>query len=186
MTLSLTTVQRLLVFSALAWAALPSWGGFAFGASWLLMALGTHSRTRRAGAVLEANLDKLSSLPAEAIELTRRFPLGYVWPGTAERWADTWQMTGLLALVLGVVFLLWALLTQTTWYLFLLIPLSIQLVVGGVMAGRLKVAERVREDLKDLRAIHDTTVTLLNLKTTVGQWPPEPSPDPEPEGKRGR
>ena len=178
--LSLTTVQRLLVLSALAWAVLPVWGGFAFGASWLLLALATRSRLGRARALLEAHLDKVSTLSPEGLALTRRFPLGYVWPSSAERWGNTWQMTGLLALVLGVVFLLWALLTQTTWYLFLLLALAVQLVAGGAMSRKLKVNERVRDDLRDSRVLHDTTVTLLRLKTTVGQWPPEPSPDPEP------
>lgn len=179
MTLSLTVVQRLLVISALAWALLPTWGGFAFGASWILMALATRSRLRRARALLEANLDKLSALAPEGLALTRRFPLAYVWPSSAERWGTTWQMTGLLALGLAGVFGLWALVTWTAWYLLLLLPLAVQLVTGGAMARKLKVSERVREDLKEQRVTHDTTVALLRLKSTMGQWPPEPSPDPE-------
>lgn len=181
MMLSLTVVQRLLVLSALAWAVLPDWGGVAFGASWLLMAIATRSRTRRARVLLEANLDKLSNATPEGLALARRFPLAYVWPSSAEKWGTTWQMTGLLALGLAVDFILRALLTWKGWYLSLLIPLAVQLLAGGVMARHLKVAERVTEDLKDLRRTHDTTVTLLRLKSSMGQWPPEPSPDPEPQ-----
>src|SRR3990167_5878095 len=104
MALSLTVVQRLLVFSALAWAIVPVWGGFAFAASWLLMVFATRSRTPRARKLLEANLDKLNTLPPESLPLARRFPLAYVWPSSAERWGSTWQMTGLLALGLAVAF----------------------------------------------------------------------------------
>lgn len=179
MTLSLPVVQRLLVLSALAWALLPTWGGFAFGASYVLMALATRSRLRRARALLEANLDKLSALAPEGLALARRFPLATVWPSSAERWGTTWQMTGLLALGLGGVFVLRALITMTAWYLLLLLPLAVQLVVGGAMARKLKLSERVREDLTDQRQTHDTTVALLRLRTTMGQWPPAPSPDPE-------
>ena len=183
MVLSLNVVQRLLVVSALAWAIAPQWGGFAFLASWLLMVLATRSRTHRARQVLEANVDKLNTLPPEGLALARRFPLAYVWPSSAERWGSTWQMTGLLALGLAVAFGLRALLTMTLWYLWLLIPVAVQLVAGGAMARNLKVAERVLEDLKPQRQTHETNVTLLRLKTTVGQWPPEPSPDPEPPRK---
>ena len=181
MTLSLSAVQRLLVLSALAWAVLPWWGGFAFGASWLLLALGTRSRTRRARAVLEANLDKLGTLPPQSVALARRFPLAYVWPSSAEQWGTTWQLTGLLSLILGAVFCGWALATWKVHYLVLLIPLVVLLFVGGDLARRIKLAERVREDLKHELSPHNTTLTLLRLKTAVGQWPPEPSPDPEPE-----
>ena len=179
MMISLTVVQRLLVLSALAWAVVPGWGGFAFAASWILMAIATRSRTRRARVVLESNLDKLSTVTPEGLELARRFPLAYVWPSSAVRWGTTWQMTGLLALGLAVDFLLRAMLTMSGWYLFLLIPLTVQLLAGGGMARNLKVAERVTEDLKALRRTHDTTVTVLRLKATMGQWPPEPCPDPE-------
>ena len=179
MVLSLNVVQRLLVISALAWAIVPQWGGFAFLASWLLMVIATRSRMLRARHLLESNLDKLSTLPPEGLALARRFPLAYVWPSSAERWGSTWQMTGLLALGLAVAFGVRALLTMTFWYLFLLIPVAVQLLAGGAMARHLKVAERVLEDLKPQRLTHETNVTLLRLKTTVGQWPPEPSPDRE-------
>ena len=181
--ISLSAVQKLLVISALAWAVSPRWGGFAFGAVWLLLAFATVSRTRKARALLEANLDKLSSISPEGLALARGFPLTYVWPASAEAWGTTWQLTALLALILSGVFGLWALSTWTSWYLLLLLPLTVQLFVGGTVSRRIKLAERVKDDLKDLRVLHQTTVTLLHLKKTVGQWPPEPSPDPEPGAK---
>lgn len=183
MTLSLTVVQRLLVISALAWALLPTWGGFAFAASWLLLIIATRSRTRRARQLLETHSDKLSSLPPEGLALARRFPLAYVWPGSAEAWGTTWQMTGLIAALLAGVFAIRALITWDPWHLMLLPALAVQLIAGGGMARQLKVNERVKDDLKALRLSHDTTVALLRLKTTAGQWPPEPSPDQQPAKK---
>ncbi len=177
MTISLIVVQRLLVISALAWALVPTWGGFAFAASWLLLVFATRSRVRHARQLLEMNLEKVSTLTPEGLALTRRFPLAYVWPASADAWGTTWQMTGLIAALLAGVFAIRALMMGDPWHLVLLIPLVVQLLAGGGMARRLKVAERVREDLKDLRATHDTTVALLRLKTAAGHWPPEPSPD---------
>jgi hypothetical protein len=180
MTISLTVVQRLLVITALLWALLPTWGGLAFAAAWLLMAVATYARNQKARLLLENNLDKLKTLPEEGLAFTRRFPLAYVWPSSAEQWGTTWQMTGLLSVFLAIVFVLRALFAWDPTILFLLIPVAVQLVAGGGMARKLKVGERVREDLKAMRVTHDTTVTLLRLKATVGQWPPEPSPDTEP------
>ena len=181
--ISLPAVQKLLVISALAWAVAPRWGGFAFGAVWLLLAFATAQRARKARALIEANLDKLKSVPPEGLALVRRFPMTYVWPASAEGWGTTWQLTALLALLLSGVFGVWALFTWSAWYLFLLVPLAVQLFVGGTVSRRIKLAERVKDDLKDLRVTHETTLTLLHLKKTVGQWPPEPSPDPEPGAK---
>lgn len=180
MNLSLTIVQRLLVFSALAWCLSPRWGGFAFAASWVLLFVATRSRVRAARAVLEANLHQLGALPEEALALARRFPLATVWPSSAERWGTTWQLTGLLALFEGAIFVLWALGTQAWWHLLLLGPALVQLFLGGWMARSLKLAERVTEDLQAEKSAHDRAVTVLRLKTATGQWPPEPNPDGEP------
>ncbi len=181
--LSLTTVQRLLVISALSWAIFPRWGGFAFLASWVLLAIGSANRTTRARKVLDAHGSLLGTLSPETQSLVQRFPLAYVWPSTAERWGTTWQLSGLVSLILAGVFAAWALLTFTAWYLLLLVPLAGTLVGGGAMARRIKVGDRVKEDLKELRPAHDSLTTVLALKTTIGQWPPEPSPDPEPSSR---
>lgn len=178
MTLSLSAVQRLLVLSALAWVVLPIWGGFAFAASWLLLAFGSRNRTRRARALLDANLEPLKLLPEDGLALARRFPLAYVWPNSAQAWGTTWQMTALLALLLAVVFAVWALLTWTAWYLLLILPLLVVLGVGVTQSRALKIAERVQDDLKEHRVLHGTVMSLLRLKMAAGQWPPEPSPDP--------
>lgn len=183
MNLSLTVVQRLLVASSLAWTFSPRWGGFALLASWVMLFVATRGRVRRAGEVLEANLDKLGTLPEEAVALARQYPLSFVWPSSAERLGTTWQMTGLLALFEGGIFVLWALGTQQWWHLLLLLPAAVQLVAGGWMARTLKLNERVNEDLQAHKPAHDKAATLLRLKTAVGQWPPEPSPDPEPRAE---
>jgi hypothetical protein len=173
----LTTLQQLLVVSAAAWAISPRWGGFAFAASWVLLWLGSRNRTARAAKVLEANVRTLSALAPEALEHARTYPLAYVWPTTAERWGTTWQMSGLLSAILGGVFGAWALFTFTLWYLIFLVPLAATFLTGGAMARRIKVAERVKEDLQALRPLHDRISTVLGLKLTLGQWPPEPAPD---------
>jgi hypothetical protein len=181
MTISLSVVQQLLVLTALAWAIVPTWGGLAFAATWSLMFLGTRVRSRRARKLLADHLDTLTTLPPESKSLMKRFPLYYVWPTTAVGWGTTWQLTGLLALILAATFVVRALLWWDAVYLLLLLPLTAQLLAGGGMARHLKPNERVREDLKELRATHDTTMTVLHLKRLVGQWPPEPAPDPEGE-----
>jgi hypothetical protein len=183
MNLSLTTLQRLLVLSTLIWAFSPRWGGAAFGSCVVMLALGTRDRNRRARLLLEANLDRLGALSPEGLTLVRRFPLAAVWPNAAERWGTTWQLTGLLSLFLGGIFLMWALGTQQWWHLGLLGVLVVQLFVGGTMAQRLKLNERVAQDLKQDKSAHDSAMTLVRLKTATGQWPPEPDPDPEPQRK---
>jgi len=178
---SLPTIQRLLVLSALGWAIFPRWGAFAFGAVWVLLLLGSRTRTTRARAVLDANVGVLTALNPAELAHAQKYALTYVWPSSAERWAMTWQMTGLLSLILGAVFGAWALFTLSAWYLVFLVPLAATLLAGGGMARRLSIAERVKEDLKALRPLHERVATVLGLKVTVGQWPPEPSPDPQAE-----
>lgn len=179
MTISLSVVQQLLVVSALIWALVPTWGAIAFGSTWLLLLFGSRARTRRARQLVAEHAEKLTTLTPESRALMARFPLAYVWPASAEGWGSTWQLTGTLALFLAVAFGAQAVIRWDPRYLLLWIPIVALLISGGAMARHLKVHERVREDLKDLRMAHDTTKTLLHLKTTVGQWPPEPSPDPE-------
>ena len=181
MTISLSVVQQLLVLTALAWSIFPTWGGLAFGAAWSLLFIATRVRTQRARTLLGNHIDSLTTLPPESKSLMRRFPLHYVWPTSAEGWGTTWQLTGLLAVILAAAFVLRSLLSWDPVYLLLLIPLTVQLLAGGGMARHLKPNERVREDLKDLRITHETTTTVLRLKRTLGQWPPEPAPDPEVE-----
>jgi hypothetical protein len=186
MSISLSVVQQLLVISTLLWAIFPTWGMIAFASTWLLLLFGSRARTRRAKQLVAEHAEKLTTLTPESRALMARFPLAYVWPASAERWGTTWQLTGLLSLFLAAAFALQAFMKGDVRYLLLWIPLVPLLISGGAMARHLKVNERVVEDLKDLRGTHDTTKTLLHLKTTVGQWPPEPSPDPlaEPKAKQ--
>lgn len=181
MTISLSVVQQLLVISTLVWALVPTWGAIAFFSTWLLLFFGSRARTRRAKQLVAEHSQKLTTLTSESRALMARFPLAYVWPASADGWGTTWQLTGLLSLFLAAAFGLQALLRQDVRYLLLWLPLIALLLSGGAMSRNLKVHERVVDDLKDLKIAHDTAKTLLQLKTTVGQWPPEPSPDPAPE-----
>jgi hypothetical protein len=183
MTISLSVVQQLLVISALVWGLFPTWGTMAFGSTWLLLFFGSRARTRRAKKLVAEHAEKLTTLTPESRALMARFPLAYVWPRSAEGWGTTWQLTGTLSLFLGAAFGLQALIHWDARYLLFWIPVVGLLISGGAMARHLKVQERVLEDLKDLRITHDTTMTLLSLKTTMGQWPPEPTPDPIVEKK---
>lgn len=179
---SVETVQRLLVVSALVWAVAPTWGGFAFGAGWVLLAFGSMRRTQQASALLEASAGTvLTALPPETLTHAKNYPLAYVWPSSAERWGGTWQLAALLCVILSGVFAAWSLFTFSLWRLVYLVPLALGVVLGGAMSRRIKIAERVKQDLTSLRVTHDTLTTLLHLKRTMGQWPPAPSPDLEPK-----
>jgi hypothetical protein len=175
--LSLTTVQRLLVLSALGWAIFPKWGAAPFFASWVLLALASRQREKQARELLSANPDALGTFPEETKQHMSRYALSYVWPQVAEKWGTTWQMAGLLCLLLGGVFLLWSLLTFTLWYLAYLVPIVAGLFTGGAVARRIKIHERVREDLKDVKSLHDSVSIVVNLKTAAGKWPPRPPPE---------
>jgi hypothetical protein len=175
--ISLTVVQRLLVLSALAWAIFPRWGGFGFAAAWAVLAFGSSQRTRRARRLMESSGDSLGQFPEETRTHLRRFALGYVWPDVAEKWGTTFQMAGLLCVLLMVVFTLWALFTFSAWPLLLLVPLLAGVIVGGGVSLRLKVGQRVKEDLKALKPTHDAVMLVIKLKQGAGQWPPEPPPE---------
>lgn len=179
--MSLKATQYLLVLCAFAFGLLPAWGAIAYAAAWVALAVGTISRVRRARRVLEANVEKLGPLPPEAEGWARRFALAYVWPQAAREWGTTWQMTGLLALLISPFVAGHAVLFQA-WSLFwLLVPLATSLFVGGWVALRLDVAERVKVDAPaGDKALHDALATKVALKSAVGLWPPEPSPDAAP------
>lgn len=175
--IALTTVQRLLVVSALGWAIFPTWGAAAFIASWVLLAVGSRQRARAARAVLVAHPDAIGSLRDDSKVLLEQNALAYVWPKVAEKWGTTWQMAGLLCILLGGTFLVWAALTLTLWYLAYLVPLVAGLVVGTAVGHRIKIYERVREDLTEAKGAHDPIAIMVNLKTATGKWPPQPPPE---------
>lgn len=179
--MSLKATQYLLVLCAFAFSLTPVWGGMAYAAAWVALAVGTASRVRRARRLLAANFEKLGPLPPEAQAWARRFALAYVWPESAKGWGTTWQMTGLLALLLAPFVAGHALLFQAWSLLWILVPLAASLFVGGWMALRLKVTERMNDEApKGDKALHDALATKVALKSAVGLWPPEPSPDAAP------
>lgn len=179
--MSLKVTQALLVLCAVAMAVSPVWGGLAFAAAWASLVVGTWSRVRRARAVLRQHLGALGEQPEAVTRWARRHALAYVWPTSATEWGDTWQMTGLLALLLVPAVLLHALFGRDVTRLGLLVPLALQLSVGVRVALRLKVGERLKDGgPAGDRALHEALATKLALQTAVGKWPPEPSPDAAP------
>ncbi len=179
--MSLKATQYLLVLCFVAFAVMPVWGGLAYAAAWVALAVGTVARVRKARAVLDAHFAELGTLPPEALAWARRSPLAYVWPDAATAWGTTWQMTGLLALLLAPCVVGHALLFQRWWLLVLLPVLAAQLLLGGWLSTRLKVGERMNDGgAKGDRALHDALTTKVALKSAVGLWPPEPSPDRAP------
>lgn len=179
--MSLKATQYLLVLCAFAFMLTPVWGGLAYAAAWVALAVGTTVRVRRARRVLNEHYAKLGPLPPEAAAWARRFALAYLWPESAKGWGTTWQMTGLLALLLAPFVAGHALLFQAWGLLWLLLPLAASVLVGGSMALRLKVTERMNDETpKGDKALHDALATKVALKSAVGLWPPEPSPDAAP------
>lgn len=177
--MSLRTIQRLLVACALLWALIPTWGGLLFASSWVLLAVGTVSRTRTARRVVDANRDELAKgMSEEAIAWVRRFPVVYVWREAGKEWGTTWRMSGMLALFLAPWFAIRALVFHESWELWLLLPLLFQLVVGVRIALRVEVAELLEEARwKKFLPQHEEALRYLSLRATVGKWPPVPSPD---------
>lgn len=175
--ISLNTVQRLLVLSAVAWAIVPRWCGFAFAAAWVVLAIGSRQRASAARKLIAANPDALGKFPDETRAHLDKYALSYVWPELADKWGITWQLAGLLCVILSFVFGAWALFTFSLWPLLFLVPLAVGVYGGGAMARRIKIAERVKEDLKALKGTHDALILVVRMKTGAGQWPPAPPPE---------
>jgi hypothetical protein len=179
--MSLKVTQVLLVLCAAAAGVSPVWGGMAWLAAWIALVAGTWSRTRRARAVLRTHLGLLGEQPPEVTRWALRHALAYVWPSSAKDWGDTWQMSGLLALLLVPAALPHALFRRDFGYLGFVVPLALQLSIGVRVAFHLKVGERVKEgEPTPERALHEALATKLHLHAALGKWPPEPSPDAAP------
>lgn len=177
--MSLKTLQKLLVLSALAWALLPTWGGLVYASSFVVLAVGTSSRIRAARAVLDQQQETLTKgLSAETLAWVRRFPFFYVWKDTAKQWGTTWRMSGILAIFLAPWFAIRALFLRETWEFSLLVPLLVLLVVGVRIALRLEVAELVTDaKWSEFAPRHEDAMRYLGLRAAAGLWPPVPSPD---------
>lgn len=177
--MSLKTIQRLLVISALVWALLPTWGGLVYASSWVLLAVATASRIRAARALIDQHREALAKgLSAEALEWIRRFPLVYVWKNTAKEWGTTWRMTGMLSLFLAPWFIIRALFLRETWEFALLLPLLILLFVGVRVALRIELTELLADaKWKPFVPLSEDAVRYLGLRRGAGLWPPAPSPD---------
>jgi hypothetical protein len=176
---SLKTLQKLLVLSALAWALLPTWGGLVYASSFVVLAVGTASRVRAARAILDEHRETLAKgLSAETLEWMRRFPFVYVWRDSAKQWGTTWRMSGILAIFLAPWFAIRALFLRETWELALLAPLLVLLVVGVRIALRLELTELLTDaKWRAFGPRHEEAVRYLGLRAAAGLWPPVRSPD---------
>ncbi|MEW5741746.1 MAG: hypothetical protein AB1938_22695 [Myxococcota bacterium] len=177
--MSLKTLQKLLVVSALLWALLPTWGSLAYASAWVVLAVGTRSRVQAARAVIDGSREELGKgLSEETLAWIRRFPFLYTWKDAAKEWGTTWRMAGLLALFLAPWFLIRALFLRETWEFALLAPLAVLLLVGGRISLRLEVTELLKEKkYEPFRPQHEEAVRYLSMRTLAGKWPPVPSPD---------
>lgn len=177
--MSLKTLQKLLVLSALAWALIPTWGGLVYASSWVVLAVGTASRIRAARAILDEHQETLAKgLSAETLEWVRRFPFVYVWKDSAKQWGTTWRMSGILAIFLAPWFAIRALFLRETWEFALLAPLLVLLVVGVRIALRLELTELIAsEKWRPFVPRHEDALRYLGMRAAAGQWPPVHSPD---------
>lgn len=182
--MSLKTIQKLLVISALLWAMLPTWGGLLYAAAWTLLAVGTSSRIRAARVVLEAHREELArGLSGETLSWVGQHPFFYVWRETAKEWGTTWRMTGILAIFLAPWFFIRALFLRETWEFVLLAPLAVLLIVGVRIALKVELVELLKEKkkLEPFIGKHEEALRYLTLRAAAGKWPPVPSPDGGPK-----
>lgn len=177
--MSLKTLQKLLVLSALAWALLPTWGGLVYASSFVVLAVGTASRIRAARAVIEQHQDTLAKgLSAETLDWMRRFPFVYVWKDSAKHWGTTWRMSGILAIFLAPWFAIRALFLKETWEFSLLLPLVVLLFVGVRVALRIEVTELLNDaKWRAFAPRHEDALRYLGMRAAAGLWPPVASPD---------
>lgn len=173
---SLTTLRYLLVVTAVTWAAFPTWGAIPFLSALVLMGLGTAMLVRRARAVLAPHL---TSLDDDAARFANTYAVTALWPESAQRWGESWQILGPLALFEGVIFFARTLLTWDWWLFLLLIPVGLQLLLGGAIARFFHMEERLNDDLSAHRATWLATKAKWSLQRTLDLWPPEPAPDVE-------
>lgn len=170
----------LVVFSALAWAAMPLWGSSAMLATLVLMSIATRRLIETARVTLEPHFELLTITDEEGRSFLRRHALSFVWPEAARRWSKPWVILGPLSLFMGLIFIGRAVLTWNAWYLALLVPTALLLLLGGSVARFLDVDERLKSDLAKFKPTWDQAMTRAALRRAMGAWPPVPSPDEPP------
>lgn len=177
---SASTFGNLVVFSALAWAAMPLWGSTAMLATLVLMSIATQRIIRIARVTLEPHFELLTITDEEGRAFLRRHALTFLWPEAAQRWTKPWVILGPLSLFLGIVFIGRAALSWNAWYLVLLVPTALLLLLGGAVARFFDVDERLKTDLKPFKQTWEQAMTRASLRKMMRAWPPSPAPDEVP------
>jgi hypothetical protein len=165
----LSTIQKLLVGSALLWAVFPVWGLPAFAAAWVVLAVGTVKRRRQALVSLEPQVEELSRhLRTETIDWVRKQAFFYLWPETSKEWGTTWRLSGFLSMILAGVFVARAIFFREFGNLGLLLPLLLVFVAAawvslGLMGEGVNSSEWEKHKPEHLEAMG-----VLGLRKTVG------------------
>jgi hypothetical protein len=176
--ISLRITQYILLFSSISWAIVPTYGAAVFLAAVALMLLGAWGREKAAKKIVAQALPTLPKLSEESRLLLKRFPFFYVWSAEAKKWATTFQMSGLLCLLLAVWFFLRGIFLKEYWQLsFIVLCLAIIILVTQI-AQRFDLDERVKDERYKADAeAHKQALTYLSLKQVAGHWPPVAGPE---------
>ncbi len=168
------TLQLLLVASAVAWGVAPIWGGYAFGAVYLLAVLTVLSKRRAAKKKLVAHAEELArSLPPEAVAWAQKHPLFYVWPQAAQAWGLTLKMASLTMGLLSLWFVVRGFLFVQPWVWLCVVPATAVFFAGVTWGSRLDLDEMVKDEkLAEQRKLHDETKKVLALQSLAGKWSP--------------
>lgn len=177
---SASTFGYLVVISALAWAAMPMWGWAAMLAVLVLLAVATRRMVRNAREALEPHFELLAVTDDEGRNFLRRYALTFLWPEAAERWMKPWIILGPLGIFLGVVFIGRAFFAWNFWFLAMLFPIAVMVVIGGTLARFLDMKERLLTDLAPFKTTWDQAMMRASLRRAMRVWPPVQAPDEVP------
>ena len=168
------TLQLLLVASAAAWGIFPVYGGYGFGAAYLLVLLTVLAKRRAARKKLAAHVEEMGkSLPAEAVTWAQKHPLFYVWPQAAQAWGLTLRMTSLVMLLLSIWFVVRGFFFLQPWVWLCVAPATVVFFLGVTWGSRLDLDEFVKDEkLAGQRALHDEVKKVLTLQSLAGKWAP--------------
>ena len=168
------TLQLLLVVGALAWGLAPVWGGYGFGAIYLLMVLTVIAKRRAARKKLAAHAEELAkSLRPEAVAWAQKHPLFYVWPQAAQAWGLTLKMGSLLMGLLSIWFVVRGFLFLQPWVWLCILPATVVFFVGVTWGSRLDLDDLVQDEKWVAeRTLHDEVKRVLALQSLAGKWSP--------------
>lgn len=174
----LTTLQGLLVLSAVVWAIFPIYGAPVFLALDALLLLTAAAKSRAAAKYVAAQAEQLDkTMTPEAKAWVQRFAFHFVWPAEAKAYGTALKMTSLVMMMLGVWFVVYSLLRWNPTLLFALVPAAVVFFLGTTVGGKLEPDLLLTEDrYKDKQPLHEEAVKVLSLLSTAGRWAPPSAP----------